>query len=85
MTIHVHIERLVLDGLPMTRAQAPRVQAALEAELGHLLSDGKLSPELLSGGSMPQVPGGTIRLSGQCDPAGMGRQVARALYGGIGR
>lgn len=85
MTIHVHIERLVLDGLPVTGAQAPRVEAALEAELGRLLADGEVSPGLLSDGAVAHVPGGTIQMSGQSDPAGIGRQVARALYGGIGQ
>ena len=30
MTIHLHIERLILDGLPNQKEQSPLVQAALE-------------------------------------------------------
>jgi hypothetical protein len=35
--ITLHIERLVVDGLPLTPAQAARLQAALERELARLL------------------------------------------------
>ena len=38
MNINLHIERLILDGLPITRQQGPHVQAAVEAELTRLLS-----------------------------------------------
>ena len=33
MNLHVHIERLVLDGLPVTRARVAHVRDALEREL----------------------------------------------------
>jgi hypothetical protein len=38
--IRLHIERLVVDGLPLTPAQAARLQAALERELARLLVHG---------------------------------------------
>jgi hypothetical protein len=82
--IKVHIERLVLEGLPAERSQGPLVQAAVQAELSRLLSEGGLGPELASGGSVPSVPAGSIRLNGG-GPGEMGRQIARSVYGGIGR
>ena len=39
MTTRVHIDRVVLDGVPIAPAQASRVRVALEAELGRLLAD----------------------------------------------
>jgi hypothetical protein len=36
--IFVHIERLVVDGLPLTAAQAARMQPALERELARLIA-----------------------------------------------
>jgi hypothetical protein len=36
--ISVHIERLVVDGLPLTAAQAARMQRALERELARLIA-----------------------------------------------
>ena len=36
MNIQLHIERLVLDGLPLTRREGALVQAAVETELARL-------------------------------------------------
>jgi hypothetical protein len=82
--IKVHIERLVLDGLPVTRTQGPLVQAAVEAELSRLMSEGGLSQELASGGAVPSVRADEIKSIGG-SPAQIGRQIAKAVYGGMGR
>ena len=82
--IKVHIERLVLDGLPVTRSQGPQVQAAVEAELSRLMSEGGLAPELASGGAVPSVRANSINSVGR-SPAQIGRQIAKAVYGGMGR
>ena len=84
MNIRVHIDRLVLDGLPVTRRQGPLVQAAVEAELSKLLSEGGLAQELASGGAVSSVPAGNIKSAGG-SPTHIGRQIARAVYGGIGK
>lgn len=84
MNINVHIERLILDGLPVTRSQGPAVQAAVEAELARLLASG-VSPELLAGGAMPSISAGNITLANQGSPAQLGRQIARAVHSGIGK
>ncbi len=84
MNIELHIERLILDGLPIERSQGPHLQAAVEAELTRLLASG-LSPELIAGGAVPSVPAGNISLAGQSSPAQLGRQIARAVHRGIGR
>ena len=47
--IKVHIERLVLEGLPVMRSEGPLVQAAVQAELSRLLAEGGLGPGLASG------------------------------------
>ncbi|HEV3120750.1 MAG TPA: hypothetical protein VGY53_02555 [Isosphaeraceae bacterium] len=82
MTYNIKIDRLILDGLPLSRSQAPLVQAAAEAELSRLVTEGGLSPSMLSGGAYPTVPatGATTTSS----PSALGHQIARAVYGGIG-
>ncbi len=82
--IKVHIERLVLDGLPVTRAQGPLVQAAVEAELSRLLGEGGLGLELAAGGAVPSVRADGINSVGK-SPAQIGRQIARSVYGGMNR
>jgi hypothetical protein len=84
MRINVHIERLVLDGLPVSRLQGPMVRAAVEGELSRLLSAGGLSHEFQYGGAVPAVRGGNLRLSGDRHPGKLGQQIAGAVYGGIG-
>jgi hypothetical protein len=84
MNVQLHIERLVLDGLPVTAAQGPRVKAAAEAELTRLLVEGGLSREL-RGGAIPQVRAGNLQLSPECDAVHLGKQIAQSVYGGIGK
>ena len=84
MKINIHIERLVLDGLPVTHAQGPLLQQAVEAELGQLLGEGGLSSALAGGGAMPHVPVSQIQLRRGDDSGAIGRQIARSVYGGIG-
>lgn len=85
MNINLHIERLILDGVPVAQSQRPLLQAAIEAELANLLAADGLAPGLRAGGAVPQVRGSSIQLPGQASPSDLGRQIARAVYGGIGR
>ncbi len=85
MNINVQIEQLVLDGITLTPAQRPLMQAALEAELGRLLTAGGLSSELAGGVTVPSVPAPGIQLAPNNDPGRLGRQIANAVYRGIGR
>jgi hypothetical protein len=82
--ITISIERLILDGLPLTHAQHPLLQAAIETELARLLAADGLAHDLQSGGAFPRVPGGNIQLSGHDTPAHLGQQIARAVHSSIG-
>jgi len=84
MNISIHIERLILDGLPISHSQRPLVQAAVEAELVRLLAADGLSPDLMTGGAMSHAPGGSIQLTSDGNPHTLGQQIAQAVYGGIG-
>ncbi len=83
--IRVRIDRLVLDGLPVTELQGPVVRAAVEAELARMIAAHGISPELMSGGAFPSVFASGIQISPEVKPANLGRQIARSVYGGIGR
>lgn len=82
MNIHVHIERLILDGLPVT-VQGPLVQAAVESELVRLLDVDGLSPDFRSSRAIHRLSGGTIQPTSETKPADLGYQIARAVCGGI--
>jgi hypothetical protein len=83
MNIRVHIERLILDGLPVTTAQGPLVQAAVESELARLFGAGGLAPGIHSGLAIPSASGGTIPLAGENNPTGLGHHIARAVRAAI--
>ena len=85
MNINLHIDRLVLDGLPIDRQQGSLVKAAVEAELSRLLTANGLANGLMTGGAMPSAPAPGIQMSGDTSPTRLGQQIGRAVYGGIGK
>jgi hypothetical protein len=85
MKLQVHIERLVLEGLPVTSSHGPLIQQAVEKELARLLETRGLSDELRSGGAVPQVAAGSLQFGTDQRPAGLGQGIARAVHQGIGQ
>jgi hypothetical protein len=84
MSINIHIERLILDGLSVSDAQGPIIGAAVERELARLLATGGLESSLQSGGAWPSVPVSNLQLTAG-KPAYLGQQIATVIYGGIGQ
>lgn len=82
MNIHLHIERLVLEGVAVD--QPSILRNALEQELAERLRQGSLSPEIRFGGAVPYLRGGAIELGQGSHPARLGTQIAGAVYRGIG-
>jgi hypothetical protein len=81
--IHLHIERLILDGLPIERSQGSSVQAAIEAELSRLLTENGLAAHLHADGAMPSVHANAIQLTVNSSPTQVGTQIAQSVYVGI--
>jgi len=84
MNIHIHVERLILDGLPVTNLQGPQVRAAVEKELARLLAAEGLSHEIRGAGVVPHVSGGTLRIGTEIQAARLGQSIAQAVHEGIG-
>ena len=85
MNIRLHVERLVLDGLPVSSSQSPQVKAAVEAELTRLLTANGLSHELRGGGAVPHIRAGGLEVGANRSPVHLGNQIAQSVYGGIGK
>jgi hypothetical protein len=85
MNLHLHIDHLVLEGLPVREEHGAAVRAALEAELTRLLAGGGVPPLLRDGGAYAAVRTGDIQLNGNESPAALGQQIGRAVHGGISR
>jgi hypothetical protein len=79
MNINVSIERLVLNGLPMSRSQGVLVQVAVETELAGLLSEQGLRH--LSAGAVPHLSANSIQVTHDSKPAQLGHQIACAIHG----
>lgn len=80
-SIELHIEELLLHGVPLTRGQASEVQAAVETELARLLTEQGISRSFADGAS--NLSAGSIRMTPDSKPAHLGHQVAQAIYGGL--
>lgn len=80
MRIDVHIDRLILEGLPLTRHQGPLVQAAVKQELARLLAADGLSEEARAGGAVAHVKAAGFELREGDHPRRLGQQIARSVY-----
>jgi len=85
MKINVHIERLVLEGLPLSRAQGPLVQRAVEAELARLLAGTNAGKDLPSAGRIPRAVGSPVQYANDASPRQLGTQIAQSVHAGLGK
>jgi hypothetical protein len=84
MNIELHIERLILDGLPVSPRDRTQLQAAVEGELTRLLATGGLRSELLSGGAMRSLGAGEFQVTNNMSAMNLGNQIAHAVHSGVG-
>jgi hypothetical protein len=82
MNINLNIERLVLDGLPVTSDHSDSVQTAVETELRRLLAQQGLNH--LSAGAVPHLSANSIQVTRDTKPVQLGHQLAGALIKSIG-
>jgi hypothetical protein len=78
MKINLHIERLVLDGLPASGRDGPAIERALRQELSWLLAN----THFTQGQAIASLRGTDLTLS-KADPKSIGRKIATSLHGGL--
>jgi hypothetical protein len=83
MRIVLDIERLVLDGLSVTGAEASRIRGAVEGELSRLLRTGPLPARFLAGGSVPGLIAPPLGPAPGRSPRALGAEIARATHRAI--
>jgi hypothetical protein len=83
MNVSVHIERLILDGVPVPHRHRPQLQASLEAELARLIAADGLAVDMHMSGVLPRLSGGEIQIEDD-DPKLLGKRIAQAVYTRIG-
>ena len=85
MNITVHIERLILDGISLPQRHRPLVQAAMEEELARLLALDGLASDFQQSHVRQSILAGVLEIVDSDEPAVLGRNIARAVYKGIGQ
>jgi hypothetical protein len=80
MNINIDIEKLVFEGMAMSRSQRRLLQAAVEAELARLLATEGIPDKWKAGGV---APSGAIQLKPGTNFTQMGQQIAQRIYGGM--
>lgn len=83
MNLELEIEELVLDGFPA--AQKDRIARAVHRELERLFAERGVPPSLEAGGNVATIDGGSFEFAQNSSPEAVGAQVARGLYGGMGK
>lgn len=78
MTIHLQIDRLILEDINLSPRQRRQLQAAVEAELSRLLAERGLPASMQNGGKFPALPALTVTSS--TTPTQMGQQIAQGIY-----
>lgn len=82
MNINLHIERLVVDGLPYASSDGEALGAALRAELVRLLGKDGLA-SIPAGGSFPRVDGGAITVAPTVAAPHFAQQLAQPILGAL--
>lgn len=79
MKINVHVERLVLEGLPGSTRRTPILKAALTTELARLLQSPDLWNAVPSSTAVPRMKARDLRVNTDASPNRLGVDIARAI------
>jgi hypothetical protein len=81
--VTVHIERLVIDGIPLNANDGAQLRASLGRELTRLLQRDGLP--MRGGGAVPALTGPPLQIPQMLRPIDLGRQIARNLHESLTR
>ncbi len=83
MSISIHIERLVLDGLPLQPGDGTLLQATVEAEVSRLFSEGGIPGDLQHSGNQARVSAPVLHLNSTSDAKLLGVQLGEGIYSAV--
>jgi hypothetical protein len=82
MRINIHIDRLILDGLPIKGADAQAIRNSLQLELERLNQEQGLHPSLNSSITLHTLSADPVTFNAKAPCAdSIGKQVASSIYG----
>lgn len=80
-TMQLHIERIVIDGVPLTGAQASQLRGALQTELARLLQSGERRS--WNGAALHSLSAPAVMLTAPVRPLELGRLIARSVHASL--
>jgi hypothetical protein len=83
MRINLHIERIVVDGLPVDRRGAEAMRQALQGELTRLFTDEGIPPSLHADTALNALRTPSIAFTKNTTPVAIGQQIANSVHGGL--
>src|SRR5215472_11220111 len=83
MNLTIHIERLVLDGLPLGAHQASLVRAAIEAELAKLFCEQSHFVTTRGSATLSRLESNAVHFTHNAEPSAIGEQIAQAIHSSI--
>jgi hypothetical protein len=81
MNFSLHIEQLVLEGLPVTSSSGVLLQAAVEAELGCLLASAPIAPAAST--AQARVAGGELQIRPGISARELGGEIGRSVFASL--
>jgi len=84
VNVHLHIDRVVLDGVSIAAADRAQFRVAVERELAGLLRRGGIAHEVEAASSLASVRATPISIAPAASAADVGRSVASSVFRGIG-
>ena len=78
---HLHIDRLILTDVQLSPSQRHLLQAAVEAELTHLLTEGTAA--FSTNQAIASLAIAPITPAPNSTPAQLGQQIAQSIYQGM--
>ena len=76
--VSLHIDRLVIDGMPLAANQVAQLRTAIQHELARLLQQG--GSRAWSEGAVPALQAPAIQVSSPFRAADLGRQIALSVH-----
>jgi hypothetical protein len=80
MNIHVHVERLLLDRLPVSQRDATSVRSAVERELARLIIAKEFPADRGRSSAASVVAGKPVKLGPRQHPDEIGQRIAESIF-----
>jgi hypothetical protein len=82
-SLEIHIEALVLHDF--ANSERYRIGEAIERELTRLFTEQGVPSEIIQGGEIARLDGGTFEVQPGSNSETTGAQLAKAIYEGLGQ